>query len=130
MTARAKKIGTETFAYPLWVAEFEKPADVMSEMRMSASGKHIVYAKRIQTPYITLVSKEYGWLTEANVAALKAQFEVIDGTTYTLTYDDDTTETVRYAHEKGIEFTPLYEGACWYTATINLAVVDSGGAPV
>lgn len=120
MTAKAKSIGGTDFLYQLWVEEFEKPDNVKGEMVMSAAGSHITYASDITTPYITLVSKEQGWLDELDVAALKTQYAQL-GTTFTLTYSDDTTETVRFAHEKGISFTPLYEGSCYYRTTINLA---------
>lgn len=122
MTAKALSVGTTTFLYELWVEEFEKPADIQGEMVMSAAGSHIVYASDISTPYITLVAKEHGWLSEANVAALKVQYASL-GSTYTLTYKGATTDTVRFAHERGITFTPLYEGACYYRATIHLAKV-------
>ena len=120
MTAKAKSLGSVTFLYELWVAEFEAPDNVMSEMRMSAAGSHVVYEAAIETPYITLVSKENGWLNEQNVSDLKTSWADL-GATLTLTYDDDTTETVRMAREKELVFTPLYEGACYYTAQIPLA---------
>lgn len=120
MTAKAKSIGTTTFTYQLWVEEFENPSNVSGEMVMSAAGSHITYAREIATPYITLVSKEHGWLHDDDIATLKTQYASI-GSTFTLTYSDDTTETVRFAHEKGMSFVPLYEGACYYRVTINLA---------
>lgn len=122
MTAKVKSLGTTTFLYNLWVEEFESPGNIAGEMVMSSTGSHITYTSEILTPYITLVSKEQGWLSAANIAALKTQYASL-GTTYTLTYDNNTTDTVRFAHEKGMTFTPLYEGSIYYRVTINLAKV-------
>ena len=119
---KATQIHTTVFMHPLWVNEFENPNTVMGEMVMSAGGTHIVYQAPIYTPYITLVSRDSGWLNVDNMAEVKAYYEQLD-TTFTLTYDDLSTETVRFAHEKGIVFTPTYEGSCHFYATINLAKV-------
>ena len=121
MMKRVKQLGTVVFSLnSLFIQEEESSNKVMGEVNMSASGSHIVYEAAITTPYITLDSKQYGWITEAQRLAIVAMWEAL-GTTYTLTYTDDTTETVRMAREKNLTFTPLYEGAKKYTATIPLA---------
>ena len=118
---RAKSLDSVTFTEnTLFIQEEFQNAKVMGKMRMSAAGTHIVYQATINTPYITLDSKEYGWVDDTQKEALEAMWETL-GATYTLTYDDDTTETVRMATEKNIVFEPLFEGACKYRAVIPLA---------
>ncbi len=119
---RAVSIDAVTFDYKLYVSELNAPDNILSEVNISESGMHIVWQSEIQTPYITLVSKEHGWIYQDTKDALLAQYAQL-GTTFLLTYDDASTDTVRFAHEKGIVFIPLYEGACIYTAEINLAVI-------
>lgn len=120
---RAKQLGTVVFGMnTLFIREEMDDASVMSEVVMSAAGTHIVYEAEILTPYITLDSKQYGWVTEAQRAELVSMRKQLD-TTFTLTYDDDTTETVRFAKEKKMVLTPLYEGSDKYTAVIPLAKV-------
>ena len=74
---------------------------------MSAGGTHIAFESAIHTPYITLDSNQYGILTEAQRDTLMTMWNTLD-TTYTLTYDDDTTETVRMAKEKISEYFKLF----------------------
>ena len=118
---RAKSLGSVTFeTNTLFIREQYSSSEVMGEAIMSASGSHIVYEAEINTPYITLDSKQYGLITEAQREALMTMWNTLD-TTYTLTYDDTTTETVRMAKEKDISFTPLFEGSCEFTCIIPLA---------
>lgn len=118
---RAKQLDTIVFNLnTLFIQEEMMNDSVMGQMKMSGAGTHIVYEAEIFTPYITLDSEQHGWLTEAQVEALTALWMQLD-TTFTLTYDDDTTDTVRFAKEKKMQFTPLYEGSCNYTAIIPLA---------
>ena len=119
---RAISIGGTTFKYKLYVAELDAPNNIQSEVNISESGVHIIWQSEIQTPYITLLSKEHGWIEQDikdAILAMYAQYESI----FTVTYDDATTDEVRFAHERGISFTPHTEGCDIYTAQINLAVV-------
>jgi len=118
---RAKQLGSVEFSLnSLFIQEEMSDASVMGEAVMSAAGTHIVYEAAIHTPYITLDSMKYGWITETQRLALVAMRKQL-GTTFTLTYNDDSTETVRMAREKEMVFTPLYEGSQKYTAIIPLA---------
>lgn len=119
---KVKQIGAVEFLYSMWVDEFDNPNTVLGKMSMSVAGTHIVNQSAIQTPYITLNSREHGWLSQQNMDDLKAYYDQLD-TSFLITYDDDSTDTVRFAHEKGISFTPTHEGSCYYYATINLAKV-------
>lgn len=118
---RAKQLGDIVFdKNALFIQEEMVNASVMSEVGMSAQGTHIVYEAEIHTPYITLDSKEHGWVTEEQCDAL-VEMRTGLGEIFTLTYDDDTTEEVRMANEKQLVFTPLFEGSCDFLAIIPLA---------
>ena len=121
---RANQLGGVIFIYnSLFIDEEMSDGSVLGEAVMSAAGSHIVYEAAVSTPYITLNSKEFGWITETQRLALVAMWNTLD-TTYTLTYNDATTDTVRMAKEKKMVFTPLYEGSKKYTAIIPLAKVS------
>jgi len=120
---RAKQLGSVTFDMnTLFIREEMENSKVLAEMHMTAAGSHVVYETQIVTPYITLDSKRYGWINDEQREAILEMWET-PGATYTLTYDDDTTVEVRPAREKKLSITPLYEGACYYTAVIPLAKV-------
>lgn len=120
---RAAQLGAVTFdVNTLFIREQYTSNSVQGEVGMSVAGSHIVYESEISTPYITLESQEYGIITEAQRSALMIMWDTI-GVTYTLTYDNASTDTVRMAREKAIVFTPLFEGSCEFTATIPLAKV-------
>ena len=120
---RAKSLGAVTFdTNTLFIQEQYNSNSVQGEMVMSAGGTHIAYESPIVTPYITLDSNQHGIITEVQREALLTMWNTLD-TTYTLTYDDDTTDEVRMAIEKKIIFTPLFEGACEFRAIIPLAKV-------
>lgn len=119
---KVKQINTIVLLHQLWIKEEEEPNTVISEVALSGAGTHVVFQAVMNTPYITLISKEYGWLSEDNMNDLKILYNQL-GATFDITYSDDTTDTVRVAHEKGIVFTPIYEGACYFSVTINLAKV-------
>ncbi len=121
---RAKQLGSVVFENnTLFIQEEFNNDSVMGEMVMSAAGSHIVYEAEISTPYITLDSKEHGWLSEAQCDILIGMRQQLE-TTFTLTYDDATTDEVRIAKEKKMVFTPLFEGSCDYVAVIPLAKVS------
>ena len=122
---RAKQLGSVVFGLnTLFVQEEMSDDSIMGETAMSAAGTHIVFEAAIATPYITLDSQRYGWILDAQRVALMAMWQDI-GATLTLTYDDNSTETVRMAREKKnlFKFTPLYEGSKKYTVIVPLAKV-------
>ena len=108
---------------PLFVLEEESPTDILSSMTLSASGDHIVYEKRIRTPYITLETRANGWLSETQVRDLIALSRNA-GAEYEIEYDDNTTQKVRIANEKRLSFQPLFEGSCDYVGTITLGATE------
>ena len=118
---RAKQLGSVIFGTnTLFIQEEFTDDTSQGSMIMSAAGTHIVYESEIHTPYITLDSKQNGIITDEQRVALVAMRKQLD-TTFVLTYDDDTTETVRFAKEKKMVFTPRWEGCTQYTAVIPLA---------
>ena len=123
MTQTIKQIGTVVLDSPLHINEFNTTNDIMGEVVMSANGTHISYSAQIYTPYRTAESRgEGGWLSEQNKTDLEALWVNL-GTTFDIVYEDDSTETVRMAHEKQIDFTEIAVGACIYTAFIPMAKV-------
>ena len=120
---RAKSIGTVTFEInSLFIKEEEENDSIVSEMFMSSDGTHIVFEAEIYTPYITLSSKSHGWINETQRLELVSMWKQLD-TTFTLTYTDNTTETVRFAREKKMQLIPISEGAELYRGLIPLAKV-------
>jgi len=119
---RAVSIGAVTFEHKLHVIELNKPNDVNAEVAITEAQMHVIWQAEMLTPYITLTSMQYGWLTQANKDTLRDQYSMLD-TTFTLSYDDGTSDQVRFAQELGMSFTPLSEGCNIYTGEINLAKV-------
>ena len=119
---RAVSIGGVVFGHKMYMLELDEPSNIVSEVAISEAGTHIVWQSEILTPYITLESREQGWIEQAEkdlIMELYSQFEA----TFVLVFDDESEENVRFAHEKGIPFTPISEGSSIYTAQISLAVV-------
>lgn len=120
---RASQLGSVTFDFnTLFIQEEYVPNAVMGDSIKSAAGTDIVYSALDNTPTITLDSKDNGIIEEADRVALIAMWKTIN-TTYTLTYDNSTTETVRFRHEAPPQFSELWEGACRFLAVIPLAKV-------
>ena len=121
---RAKQLGSVVFGLnTLFIQEEMSDDSVMGETVMSADGTHIVFEAEIFTPYITLDSKQFGWILEAQRLELVAMRKQL-GAAFTLTYDDESTELVRMVKEKKMEFIPTFEGSKKYTAIIPLAKVE------
>ena len=121
---RIVSIGTLTFTHKPTLTESLEPSDFTGETMMSAAGSHITYVQRITTPYRTVDSLQSGWLTEAEKDELLTLYDVIGGT-HLVTYDDASSETCRFIQSENtkLKITPLFEGACMYTAHIPMATV-------
>lgn len=119
---RAIGIDSVVFDHKLFYLELDEPNDIECEVETTATGTQVVWQREILTPYITLSSKQNGWLGHDTKTAIMSLYRQLD-TTFTLYFDDGSTEDVRFAHEKQITFTPLNEGCDTYTAQINLAKV-------
>jgi len=121
---RVKALGPVTFELnSMFVKEeTEGHGMVLAETHLSGAGSHVVYETVITTPYITLYSGQNGWITDAQREAIMQLWDT-PGATTTITYKDGTVEDVRFAREKRIEFTPLFEGSDHFTGTIPLAKI-------
>jgi hypothetical protein len=120
---RAKQLGSVVFTRnTLFIKEEFEPSNWMEERVISADGTDIVYVAEHKTPNITLLSEQYGALDEAQRSAIIAMYNDVDNNVL-LTYDDGSTDQVRIRRDTPPVFTPMFEGACTYTATISLARV-------
>jgi hypothetical protein len=119
---RAVSIGSTVFDYKLYIIENDEPNNINTEVSTTEAQMHVIWQAEMLTPYITLTSKEHGWIKQATKDALISQYSLLE-TTFILSYDDGTTDNVRFAQEKGISFVPLSEGCDIYTTQINLAKV-------
>lgn len=121
---RVKSLGAVVFGLnTMHVDEAMAPSNIVAQMRLSGAGTHIVYQSEILTPYITLNSLSSSWITKDQKDALELMWQDLD-TTYTLTYEDDSTDQVRMAREKQLEFTRLTEtNKDYYKVMIPLAKV-------
>lgn len=120
---KVKQIGTVTFdqGYADLLEELSDDT-IIGETVMSAAGTHISYVAEIVTPYITVDSGGHAWITDAQrieLISMRRQLE----STFTITYSDDSTDTVRFAHEKKMEFSEVSKGIEVFSALIPLAKV-------
>jgi hypothetical protein len=119
---RVKQLDTIIFIHnSMFIDEEETPATVTATSALSVAGSHIVNENTIKTPYITLNSKSYSWVDETQRLALIALWG--NSISFNITYTDNSTELVRFAREKSLNFTPIYEGADKYRAVIPLAKI-------
>ena len=120
---RGKQIGAVTFdTNTLFIQEQLSPNGMIGKDYKSAAGTDISYSATDHNPTITLDSQQNGLLTEAQCDTIATMYQAID-TTYTLTYDDDTTDTVRFRHDKRPTFVALFEGSCQFRCVIYLSLV-------
>ncbi len=121
---RAKSLDTVTFSMnTLFIQEEFTDNSLLAEAKLSAAGTRISYVAVINTPNITLDSKEYGWIKEEEKNLIDIMFLDIDST-FILTYNDDTTDEVMFRHEVPPSFTATHEGSQTYTAIIPLVKVS------
>lgn len=119
---KAIQLDSIVFDHSLFIEEEDAPNNIQSEVNLTESGVHVVWQSEIKTPYITLISKNHGWLKQSTKDAIMALYNQYEST-FVVTYDDLSTDTVRFAHERGLSFTPIFEGSEHYTTQINLAKV-------
>ncbi len=118
---RAIQLGTVVFKpNSLFILEEFIPSNRPAKNYESAANTDIYFVATDVTPEITLLSKEYGVLTDQQRRTLLDMYE--DTTqTYTLTYNDATTDIVRFRWSEPLVFTETYEGSCHYRVTLPLA---------
>lgn len=122
MTKMVKSLGSLIFRYKLFVMQHDSPDTYLEETRLTGAGTTVAFVTTLANPLITLESRGNGWLTDTEKDSLQSMYDVV-GAEYTLTYDDDTTDTVVFAYSEDFKFTPVVEGCNEYTATITLRKV-------
>jgi len=122
MTSKVKQVESIVLQYPMWLDEFYTPKNMIGENRMSAAGVAVMYEASIKTPTRTLLSRESGWLSEDNITDLKTLWSVV-GNTFSIIYDDDSTDVVAFDRSRALSFTEVSEGMCEYTAVIPMMKV-------
>ena len=119
---RAISLGGVVFNYPLFIKEFEEPDDILAVEHLSSAGSHIVFTNRLETPYITLLSKESGWTDIQTVELLKGLCSNV-GNTLELKYENGDLEQVRIAHELKPQFKELFECSDQFLIILPLAKI-------
>ena len=123
-----KKIGDIVLDNKMWVLEEDTSTKVDAKASRTIGGGLVVYElqNRGSAQFVTLDSKNNGWQSEATRDAIIAIADGSLGSTTTITYDDDSVEEVRFAHETrggAVQFKPIFEGSSWYTAKIYFGKV-------
>jgi len=113
---KAKQLGVVVFEYP---QEVMRECGVKGEKRVSVAGTKIVYESLMLSPDITLASATDDWLSLNNIHDLSTMCGQIN-TTFTLIYEDDSTEEVVFDHSKAISFKEIKEGSCFFHGNVSL----------
>ena len=121
-----KKIGGIELENKLWFKESFDVKNVRGIAFNTIGGGKVVYEsiKRNNANYITLESKNNGWIKEDTLKKIATLADDI-GVETTIVFDNDNEVKVRFAYEKGevIKAEPIYEGSKWYRVEINLCRV-------
>lgn len=123
---RAISLGTVTFDRKLYYANEYESTGVSASSQRTIDGGVIVWeqANLDSVKDIILDSGTNYPISETNLQEIIALADGSLGQSYTLTFADLTTETVRFKHEANpVEAEPLWEGACDFFVTIKLAKV-------
>ena len=108
----------------LYVREYESPHNLISRKEISGAGTDLVYVRNINTPEITLESKESGWMTQAEVDLFRSLF-VNFTQSFLIKYADGTVEEVRAGIEREAELAlnPLFECSLDYKVVLPLSKI-------
>lgn len=121
---RAVSLGGILFDEPLWIKEEFNIKYVEGKSFKTINGGIIVYEtpKRNNADYITLISKDSGWIKKETLNKILTLLDDLDVET-DLLLDDGNTIKVRPALEKGeviIAENLVNENSGWYNVTIKL----------
>ena len=124
---KAVSLGGIIFDYPLFIKEEFKIKDVKGKAFNTLGGGLIVYesVKRNNADYITLISKQSGWISKDTLEKLVTLLDDLD-VEVDLIFDDNSSVKVRPALEKGevIKVNDLInENSGWYSVGIVLCRV-------
>ena len=121
---KVKKIGDIELDYPLFIKEEFIPKNVKAVSFNTLGGSRIVYesVKRLSANYITLISKDSGWVKEETLKKILTLADDV-GVETTVTFTDDTSVDVRFAYENGDVIKTedaVHENGGWFTVEISL----------
>ena len=121
---RVKKIGSIELNYPLFIKEEFNTIQARAVSSQTLGGSIVVFEsyKRGNANYITLISKDSGWIKEETLKKILTLLDDIE-VEVELTLIDDTTFKVRPALEKGevIKWSDVVnEDGGWFKVEINL----------
>jgi len=123
---RAVSLGGIDFDYPLFIKEEFNLKDVKGKAFNTLNGGIIVYEapKRNNADYITLQSKESGWMSKNTLSNIVTLLDDLD-VEADLELEDGSTIKVRPALEKGevIKVDGIYENSGWFRVEIALCRV-------
>ena len=117
---KVKLINSIALDYNLFISSEFDADDYIGARQIAVDGSSVLFvqAKGAFTKEVVISSKEQGWVGEDLRVTLMAD---VDTTLKVITFDDDTTGNYYYDHTVvPMSFTPIFEGACWYIATINM----------
>ncbi len=117
---KAVQLGNVVFEYP---QEVLRACSVMSEKFKSAAGTSIVYEAKDYNPEMTISSAPDDWLSLENITELQAMCEEM-GQSYTLRYEDGSSEEVRFDHTRQMTFSEILLGTCFYYGSIPLEKIN------
>ena len=106
----------------LHIKEFYTPDTVISKNYTGVTGNILTYVKAKIAQPRTAYTFDSGWLSYANKEAILNLYNELNKI-FNLYYTDGTVEKVRFDHIKGIKFTPIFEGAEYYTTTLNFITI-------
>jgi len=121
---KVTKIGDIDLDYPLFVKEEFNNKYSQGSAYNTLGGGLVIFerVKRASGEYRTLISKDSGWISEDTLNKLLNILDDIE-VEITITYDNNDTEKVRPALEKGqiIKHTDaVNENGGWFKVEINL----------
>ena len=109
-----------TLDYKLFISSEFDADNYIGSKQIAIDGSSIVYVqpKGSMTKEVSIYSKDNGWVSEAKKDLLMSS---VDEAVKTVEFDDASSGTYYYDHTKTpMTFDALYEGAEWYSVTINL----------
>jgi hypothetical protein len=103
----------------MYIEQEFMPNTFMADVVKSAAGTDIVYYAEDHSPEITLDSRQYSIVDDNGREAIIEMYNAPD-LTYSITYNDNTTQSVMFRLDKPPDFAKYSLDDCLYTAKIYL----------
>ena len=117
---RVSKIDNIQLNYPLYISTEFDVDNYIGEKSIAIDGSSVMFVqtKGSLTNEVEISSDGDCWVHET----IKDQLmTIVDDQPKTITYTDGTTDTFYFDHTKTpLSFKPIYNGALWYNATLNM----------